>query len=367
MDNGTILSGMETAITAEDVTGIKPLPVDRWLASSSLQKSVRRGDVMAAQRSALTLWTQDRRSFWRRVAVISMEDIGVASPDVIVKVLAALNTPAWRAKQDDLKTGLYLVRLMCGATKIRLADEIISICANAVEYGPYRAALAKADNQTLADIALHDKTPLAERALGLWFLAGSRRYPHDNLPDRAGSLDAAADVMRSLGAPPDLTESCIATLNKSQYPLALLTPLLWAEVQRQPRPLLTWFDKFEPSPAVKGVPLVALDGFTRTGKACFSQLQQTVPALKPFSTRQIAIGVFFAEGSCVDKRLGSERLDEYRQAGEFADAEGVGMDAAHYIGLREILASHTDTLQTIRRKQLRAYLDRPDDLFGESG
>lgn len=364
MDKGAVLSGMEAVIAVEDVRKLKPIPVDRWISSSALQKSIRRGDTLAAQRSALTFWLADRRGFWRRIGVICTEDIGVASVDTIVKVLAAINTPAWRAQQDDLKTALYMTRILCEATKIRLSDEIISVCANAVEYGPYRVALAKADNQTLADIALHDKTPLAERAISLWFLAGTARYRHDNLPHRAGSLDAAADVMRLLGAPADLTENCIAMLNRSQHPLALLTPLLWTEVQHQPWPLLTWFDKFELSPVVKGVPLVALDMFTRSGKICFAQLQKTVPDLKPFSTKQIAIGVFFAEGCCIDKRLGSERLDEYRQAGEFADAEGVGMDAAHYIGLREILAVHADTLQTIRRRQLRAYLDRPQgDLF----
>lgn len=368
MDSGAILSGMETAIAAENVKKLKPLPVDRWIASSSLQKSIRRGCAETAQRSALTFWLADKRSFWRRLGIIILEDIGVASPDVVVKVLAAINDPAWRARQDDLKTALHLVKLMCKATKIRLADEIISICANAIEYRSYRVALAKADNQTLTDIALHTKTPLAERAAGLWFLAGSNRYRHDNLPVRFGSLDAAAEAMQSMGAPHDLTENCIAMLNKSQHPLALLTPLLWTEAQKQPQPLLIWYDKFEPSPILKGVPLAGLDGFTRVGKSCFAQLQRTVSALKSFSTRQIAIGVFFAEGYCVDKRLGSERLDEYRQAGEFADAEGVGLCAPSYLGLREILAKHAGTLQTIRRKQLRAYLDRPQgDFFGDDG
>ena len=367
MDNGAILSGMEAAIAEENVRGLKSLSVDRWIASSSLQKGIRRADVKSAQRSALTFWLADKRSFWRRLGIIILEDIGIASPDVIVKVLAAINDPAWRAKQDDLKTALYLVRLMCATTKIRLADEVISICANAVEYRSYRTELGKADNQTLGDIALHTGSPLAQRALGLWFLAGSSRYRHDNLPIRAGSLDAAAEIMRSMGTPQDLSENCITMLNKSQHPLALLTPMLWVEVQKQPRPLLTWFDKFEPSPSVKGVSLVSLDGFTRVGKTCFVQLQRSVPALKSFSTRQIAIGVFFAEGCCVDTRLGSERLDEYRQSGEFADAEGVGLCAPSYLGLREILASHADMLQNIRRKQLRAYFDRPQGDFFEEG
>src|SRR6266567_2853282 len=54
-----------------------PLRCDRWIASSLLQKSIRRGEVELAQRAACTLHAFDRSAIWRRLVVIACEDIGV--------------------------------------------------------------------------------------------------------------------------------------------------------------------------------------------------------------------------------------------------------------------------------------------------
>lgn len=366
MGTGAVLSDMEAAIADEDVTGIKPLPIDRFLAASCMQKAIRQGNVETAERAALTLWMQDKRSFWRRTSVISKEDCGVSAPDAIVWVLSAANAPAWRAN-NDLKVGLHLVRLMCRAVKLRLADEVFSTAANAPQYQQYRQTLAKADDKTLADLTLHTSSPLPERTMALWFLAGTQRYPHDNMPKRAGSLETAAEVLRYLGAPQDLTTACINDLKKSPWPLSLFTPLLWTAVYKQPKPTLVWFDDCLPTAALKGIPLCGLDMFTRPGKACFAQFQKAVPEIGQFTVKQIGLGVFYREGVKVNKLLTSERLKEFKQAGEIADIEAAGLDMPRYMGLRDLLDRHADTLENIRRKQLRAYLNKPQgELFGEN-
>lgn len=352
-----VLEGIRAVLQGEDYSDVKPLPIDRWLAASCLQKAIRRNDVATALRAGLTLWTHDRRSFWRRISIIALEDSGAASPDAIIKTLTAFNNGAWRAKHDDLKIGLYLTKLLCTSTKLRLADEFYSIASVGREYGELRVALAKVPDNALADYALLQLNPLPERCLALWLLAGTKRYPHDNLPMRVGSLEAAFEVVQNLDAPDDLKKCCLGAAFKSQWPLALFTPLLYQEVQRQPRPLFVWYDVFEPSEIYKGVPLVGLDMFTRLGKACTGQLQKSVPELKAFSVKQIGLGVFYSEGYCVNARLTSERLEEYRRAGEIADIEAAGLDVPSYLGLRELLDAHVGTLNTIRRKRLKAYLE----------
>jgi hypothetical protein len=325
------------------------------MASSILQKSIRRNDVTTALRAALSLWTQDRKGFWRRLHIIALEDVGAASPDALIKTLTALNNGAWRAKNDDLKIGLYLTKILCDTTKLRLADEIYYIASVGREYEALRKALAFASNTVLADFALLQHNPLPERCLALWLLTGSKRYMHHNLPLRSGSLELAFEVLQSLHVPDDLKTVCMASAFKSQYPLAIFTPLLYQGLQSQPHPLNVCHDKFEPSEIYEGIPLVALDMFTRTGKACYSQLQQSVPELKPFSLEQIGLGVFYREGYCVNARLTSEGLEDYRKAGEIADIEAAGLDGADYLSLREILSNHAGTLQTIRRKALIQY------------
>lgn len=359
MDSDTqrILSGIEQDIAAEGVARIEPLPCDKWLASSAWQKSVRRGQTETALRAAMTFWEADRRGFWRRMLLVSVEDIGVGCIDTVTKVLTACAHTSWRGQVNDLRVALHLTRLMCAANKSRLADQVYIIAERAPEYAGLQTRLAVADDKTLADYALHEKSPLVERALCLWYLAGHRRFPSDRMPARAGSIEKAAEVLQSLNVPADLTAACIAVVTKTQYPLALFTPLLAQAVQDMPRPLYIWYDKLHPPEAVDGIPAYAADTFTRVGKTCIRQLQQAVPDLKQFSTTQIGLAVFYAEGGRVDKELTGETLADLKQAGEVADIEGASLCLPRYLGLRECLSQHWDRFEAIRRKELRLYID----------
>lgn len=360
-----ILDRITKTVEAEEQFTIKLLQCDKWLASSILQKSIRRGDQKTAARAAITFWRLDKISFWRRISVICTEDCGAAL-DEITQTLTAFNNPAWRNKTGDLKVGLYLVRILCQSVKLRLADEIYSIAAQAHELKKQRDTLAQAGNTYLADIVLDRKYPLEDRALSLWMLAGSKRYQHDDMPERAGCLEWAAEILMALNAPAGLTHACITNLTKTRWPLSLFMPLLAAETARQPKPLLISYDKFPSSSNVKGVPLVALDGFTRTGKAAFLEFRKEVPDLKMFTPRQIALGAFFTQGYCVDKRLTSEWLQSIRQSGEIADMEAAGLDLPRHMALREIMTEYADKLENIREKHVRSYFDRRQhDFFGE--
>jgi hypothetical protein len=354
-----ILAELERTIQQEAIPKPKPLPIDRWLASSVLQKSIRRGDTMTAQRACMTLWQQDRRSLWSRLPIICLEDVSVASLNIVVQTLTAANETVWRRGLGDLRVALHLVKRLCEVDKIRLSDEVYSIAARSPEYKQLRSKLAKASNKQLANLALDRDKPLLERALGLWFLAGTVRYPSDGVPSRSGNLDAAIDVMRSLGAPNDLTEACIASLRKSPYPLALWTPLLWVELKRQPRIMLTWNEQTCPSLFVRGVPLNALDGFTRVGRTCFRQMQQQNPIFNGFSQEQIRLTVFYLQGRCLNKRLTSPALETYRRDGELADMQAAGLTSARYAELRGITTLHLGLLDDIRSAQFKHYLKQP--------
>ena len=58
---------------------INPLRCDRWLALSAMQKSIRRGDGLTAQRALATLYRDDPSSTWRRLLIIACEDIGIGA------------------------------------------------------------------------------------------------------------------------------------------------------------------------------------------------------------------------------------------------------------------------------------------------
>ena len=60
-----------------------PLKCDRWIASSLLQKSIRRSDTQLALRAAFRLSDFDRSYAWRRLLIIAFEDVGAAEPDAL--------------------------------------------------------------------------------------------------------------------------------------------------------------------------------------------------------------------------------------------------------------------------------------------
>ena len=71
------------AVVAKDA-----LACNRWIASSALQKAIRRGDVALAQRAAFALHREDRSGIWRRLIAIAFEDVGPADLDVILETVA---------------------------------------------------------------------------------------------------------------------------------------------------------------------------------------------------------------------------------------------------------------------------------------
>ena len=56
----------------------EPLASDRWVASSALQKAIRRGESATALRAGYTYLSLDRAGFWRRLPIIGAEDVGCA-------------------------------------------------------------------------------------------------------------------------------------------------------------------------------------------------------------------------------------------------------------------------------------------------
>lgn len=356
-DTQRILSGIERDIAAEDEVRIEPFPCDKWLASSAWQKSIRRGETETALRAAIAFWEADRRGFWRRMLLASVEDIGVGNPHTVTKVLTACAHTSWRGQVNDLRVALHLTRLMCAANKSRLADQVFIIAERAPEYTALRTRQAAADDDTLADYVLHEQSSLIERSLALWYLAGTRRFPSDRMPARAGSVEKAVEVLQSLNVSSDLIAACISVLIKTQYPLALFTPLLAQTAEIIQSPLCIQHDKLPPPETIDGIPVYAADTFTRTGKAAIRQLQQAIPDLRQFSTTQIGLAVFYAEGGRVDKELAGEMLDELKQSGEFADIEGAGLCLPRYLGLRDCLMQHWDSFEAVRRNELRRYID----------
>lgn len=351
-----LLEEMATDIKTQRHTDIDPLQADKYILSSCWQKSVRRGQVHTALSAASAFWHIDRQAFWRRMHLLAIEDVCAGDTDTVIKVLTATSSHVWRRRVGDLSVGLYLTQLLCGAVKSRMGDELFTQAERAPEYKALRHSLVAANETTLAAYAGNEDAPLIERALSLWYLSGTRKYPSDAMPARHSDPAKGLEVLRSLDVPTDLVEACISVTGRTAYPLAILMPLIWQTVQRQPKPLYVWQEPLPPVAEVNDIPVYAVDMFTRAGQTSFRHLKQAVPLLKPFSVRQIGLALFYIEGCRVNKLLTSDYLEEFRRAGEIADIEGSGLSVPEYLGLRDCLIENIQTLHDIRCTQVQKYL-----------
>lgn len=333
---------------------IDPMPGDIWLLASAMQKTIRRGEYEKALRAGYALWLKDRRRFWCRLLIISMEDVGVGDTDVLVQVLTGIASTSWRRQMGDAAAGMCLIRLLCGAAKSRLCDSIYIQASVSSSYRAVREQYAKTDDASLMSVIVDTNAPLVQRAMAIWLLAGTKKYPSDHMPPRVGNIHTAIAALKALSIPAALASACESVITRLPYPLPLHVPLILEEVQQHT--VTVQHHNIPTASDVEGLPVYCADGFTRVGKACFRELQRVVPALQTFATKQIALGVFYLDGGLVDRELTAPGLSILQDAGEWADIESTGLSESAYAELRHILREHMRLLTHIRQKRLKEHL-----------
>lgn len=112
-----------------EIRPLQPSPVlDRWLATSLLQKSIRRAKPDLAWLAASYLLENHPAYFWRRLPIIAMEDIGVGDLDVtMMSILAGTDANLRVELGGCILTATALIELMCAATKDRSTDDLFDV------------------------------------------------------------------------------------------------------------------------------------------------------------------------------------------------------------------------------------------------
>jgi hypothetical protein len=247
-------------------------------------------------------------------------------------------------------------RIGCAATKSRFSDEILAIAQLEPALGPARAELALASTEQLVSCSA-TSDDIGVRALAFWFLAGTARYPMDDVPRRQGDLAAVWQAARELGVPADWLRLLDRAARRMHWPLAVLLPLAYVSKANctltqpaQAMPFETW----------RGIPLYALDQFTRRGRVAIGrwvagcrELQEILQAAAPRPawpkiTRYV---VFAVEGQvCSCRLMWIEQRDVLRRS-VLAELTGRAL-AAEYMD--PLLACATVNLAALneRRRQV---------------
>lgn len=341
---------------------------DKWLMASGLQKAIRRGDTDKAGAFACALWQADRRMFWRRLHVAALEDVSVASPDAVIKTIAAHETPIWRRDvAGDKAVGVYLSRLLAKVPKTRFTDELLMYCESAKELGLWRKKLAKASPARLEAVVLDHENDIAVRATAIWLLAGTKAFPSKVLPKQAGDLERTAGVLRKLNAPPMLTEACIAVLPRTQWLLSAFTVLAYGMFRQEESELRIREEALSAMQEFEGIPLYAIDGqFTRIGGTCIRQLRKETPELQKYTPQQVAQAAFYVEGESLGLRMSSKSLDAFRRKSIEAVMEAAGVQVEEYQELDSLLRKLWPRYDEIRLQRLKVSLyGAQPDLFSK--
>jgi replication-associated recombination protein RarA len=147
-----------------------------------LQKSIRRGMVENAALVAYELFVSGpalEEQLWRRLEIISVEDVGFGRPDapLLIHALGEFRERAERASPDRLIYLIHAVRLLALSPKDRTSDEMANWVRHTVDRGERRPEIL--------DVML-DMHTRRGREMGRdfrhWFMEGAR--VENELPDR---------------------------------------------------------------------------------------------------------------------------------------------------------------------------------------
>ncbi len=230
MTNMEEVLGQELAKRAPSSPEPEPLTIDVRLASSALQKAIRRGNEAEALSCARLLVNRDPQRLWRRLAVIAMEDVGVGDFDVVANTIFASRSKVWRDKQGgDWHVASYLVPRLCTSPKNRGTDDLGLVAEFHPDFEEARTELACAPQASLCDLVADQSQPMAVRSLAALYLAGTDAWSAQVLPHRRGDIRVLLDLYRHVGVPDYVCEAIEGGAKKERGALPVNLGLIWLQ------------------------------------------------------------------------------------------------------------------------------------------
>jgi hypothetical protein len=332
------------------------IAADRWVVSSLLQKSIRRGETQIAQNAAFTLMKLNGAAIWRRLMVIAFEDVGVADIDAITAVVAASSDPALRkCCGGNIPIALHLAGLLADSSKDRSADYLVG-----AKDHPALADFARTIRDASAEamlLAVGDQAlSLPTKAIPALFAA----VPQDDaVRDRAG-LDRLLGAYRELGVPEELLAATEIAAARTREPITVMVPLIWLAAQASRVAHVS--DCSVPSLVQMGdVPLYALDQHTRLGREAIWRFAREHPAVRWCLThyvpercwRRVAyVAAFYVDGAPVAQRLMWDQSETLEAFGIERDLHYAGISAGGIEPLLGVMRANLGHLNQIRREVL---------------
>ncbi|MBV5329944.1 MAG: hypothetical protein JZU65_20355 [Chlorobium sp.] len=334
----------------------------KWKLSSGLQKGVRRGLVNDAVRYAISYYRIDAASFWKRLPIIVLEDIGVADPLTVAMTLAAARSTVWRKRVggDELVIQ-FLVKRMAGNTKDRSVADMCQILDNRTLPPEALFLLKSAPPHELSALALSDHQPYEVRIAALWMLCGTNRMQNAKLPHSTGSLDwfnRTVEEIKISGLAKYITlRSMVACRGCS---MNICYAFVWEMLQKSPYRRVVETELPEQFYIGGGIEQ-AWDMHTRQGKAAYQHFYRACEPVQNFLTglgivgtdaiiRAISVCVFICESALLDKRIDFAGATEIYEMTVTDDFVKFGLNPEDGEVLTKLILENSETLRLSRQR-----------------
>ncbi|ORE90948.1 hypothetical protein [Aurantimonas sp. 22II-16-19i] len=342
----------------------EPLPVDPWIASSALQKAIRRGEAAVADRAILSLVRHRGSGVFRRLLVIAFEDIGIAAPDLLVAMTALCTQPSLRRSYGETAAvARWITRALVEAPKDRSTDYLISAVIHRAEWEVCREAVGRRDVAARIEMAVAAELPIAQRATATWFASGIENGDEHRIG--AGDLRSLVDGFVGSGMPLATGDAVIAAVKATKEPIVLMMLPLLQELERSTSASWVTPVAVPPTRFINGVPTYALDKHTRAGRAAIGTFLRENGAVRRVLERHVPdfrhrdaarIAAFYADAVPVARRLSWDQADELEALGLDTDMQWAGVPRSGIEELMFEMRANIDHLNDVRERELKIAL-----------
>lgn len=332
---------------------------EKWILSSALQKSIRRGLGVQAVSVAYCLHRIDQSYLRRRLPIIALEDIGLGDIGTCLDVIAICTTHHYW-QQNVERTIAYMVLEMAKAKKSRAACD--SLCWSSVDRDgkKLRERLQRLNTKDLVDHLVNPDNIFVERILCARILNEQIHVRREWQTRKQPDCDWLDRVASELNLPAELLK--LSRYAKTITAMACTLPVVFHVAGKSNTKVGKPFPRS--SELWGGVLLGSLDQYTKLGRIAISEMVNQSPDLQKFANYKvrtanpiiaIRLCLFQIESACLEHYLSSPGLDEITAGSERAELIAVGVEAQDHHELARLLFYHADSLADTRKAVLNRF------------
>ncbi|MFS2325368.1 hypothetical protein U2P60_08195 [Brucella sp. H1_1004] len=336
--------------------------LDPWVCSSLLQKAIRRSDVELAVSAGLRLHQLRGAAIWSRLLLITVEDIGIASPSALSLAIQIAKMTRGQPKGDVIGTLARLIETLALAPKCRCSDYLVSATYSHTGFEQQHCLVGRQTIEERIALSVDPSQPIVTRAIAAWFASGLNWSGESRVG--TGNLPALLSGFAHAGVPEEFLSDVSYACERTRHPISIMLPVLWAAAYSPGNSSAPRVKDFTapPSPAIRGVPAYAYDKHTYAGKAAIGRLAaenaQVANVLSKwtpdFRARDAAaMAAFYVDAIPVRPHFIWQGSVELERLGREADFLHVGFPIEGIEELGEAVSANIEHLNDLRAQCLQ--------------